>query len=108
MSKKGSLLVYLYFINTLTLLGIYMFNYTESIFVNSIFFLLVILLNRVLEDNQSNNSIKKLLYVSEICFVIFVIFIMIFKEVYFTQYKLLILPSILLSLLLSFKLKKQY
>jgi CDP-diglyceride synthetase len=109
LSKTSLLLLYLYLMNIITLLGIHIFGYTKSIFLHLILFLLVILLNRVLNNFKTSKiNISNFLYFSEICFIIFLTLILIFKDDYFTQYKLLILPSLTLSIFLSFKLEKQY
>ncbi|CEN52459.1 membrane hypothetical protein [Capnocytophaga canis] len=107
-SKKSQLLIYLYFINTAILLGIYLFDYESSIFIHFIQFLLLILLNRVLNNFQENSKYDSLMYISEVFFIIFIMFIIIFKNEYFSFYKLFLVPSFFTSIVLSMNIKKLY
>lgn len=103
---KRLLLAYMYVMCLVTLLGIYLCDYVNSIFLHLILFLLLVLLNRVLNEYQKiKDKMIKFIYASELSLLLFILFILFCKENYFIQYKLFILPSLVLSIIQTFGLK---
>ena len=105
--KEIILLFYSYIMTTGVLLGMYWLEKDNDLFLNSILFFSVVILNRVLDMFQKRKGrFIKILYVAEMCFVLFLMCLSVFQKQYFVYYKLLILPSIILAIVQSFTLRK--
>ena len=91
-------------IGTIWILAMYIGNNDNNIIFYSVLFLLVIIINRVknLLCDQSISSIY--LYLSEFCFVTYVILNIINTEHFFGVSKLLLIPSMVIAVIQMFKL----
>lgn len=107
MTKHSIVLMSLYLFTTGFLISLYWFNYSENIWLFSIFFFLVLILNRLsLKYVITNNFIKKIIFSTELLFIVYIICILILNNNYFLKYKLLIIPSILLNLYILYFMKR--
>ncbi len=105
--RNALILIAMYLIGVLSTLIIYLFDYVDSIFFHSFLFLIVLIINRLANQfHIFKEKIIKYLYFSELCFVIYLIFVVINGSNHFLQYKLLIVPSVLLSIFQIFGLKR--
>lgn len=99
-------MIYNYAICAAILLSMYLLGYTQNPLFNAVLFLSVIVLNRMLNVFQKNSDrYKKIMYATEILFLMFLLLLVFLHDNYFMQYKLLMIPSLLLSLVQSFGLK---
>lgn len=107
-NKKSITLLYTYATCIITIIGMYLLDYTNNLFLNTILFLLIIILNRILsEKSRVKNKIVTYVYASEFCFLIFIALIFLCKENYFLQYKILMTPALILSMVQSFFIKRE-
>jgi hypothetical protein len=105
--QESVILLYSYVISLTILLGIYLLDFSKNLFLHLILFLSIILLNRILNEFQkTKNRYIKFIHTTEICFIVFLLMFFILKENYFIQYKLLVLPPLILSIIQTFSLKK--
>jgi hypothetical protein len=103
--QESILLFYSYIVSLTILLGIYLLDFSKNLFLHLILFISIILLNRILNIFQKiKNRLIKFIYTTEICFIVFLLMLVFLKENYFIQYKLLILPSLILSIIQTFGL----
>lgn len=105
--QESVILLYSYVVSLTILLGIYLLDFSKNLFLHLILFLSIILLNRILNEFQkTKNRFIKFIYTTEMCFIVFLLMFFILKENYFIQYKLLVLPPLILSIIQTFSLKK--
>jgi len=107
--KNKLTLVYLYLFASAYLIIMYLTNTDMNILVYSLLFLIVILINRVsLQFLNKKSLFINYLYATEIFFLLYLVLILFYKEEYFIRYKLLIIPSIILSAfqVIGFKIVK--
>ncbi len=103
---KSLPLLYAYIMSIVLLLGVYVFDEFNKRFLFIVFFLSVLLLNRILNQYQKQKGkYINFLYFSEFSFLIFLFLFFLLKEKYFHFYQLLILPAIVLSIIQGFSLK---
>lgn len=69
-------------------------------------FTIAVLINRISLDFSKMRETEKIIYLTEACFVIYIIFLLVWGNTYFTLYKLLIIPSVILSIYYVFKFKR--
>ncbi|OJX52152.1 MAG: hypothetical protein BGO88_16470 [Flavobacterium sp. 38-13] len=97
-SIKLSILFTLYFSGSIGIALIYIFNVENNIIFHSVFFLLVIFINRQsMEFYEQKNKFNVFLFFSILPFIIYAVLILLLRNNYFLQYKLLIIPPIFLS-----------
>lgn len=95
---KLLILFALYFFSSIGIALIYIFNIENNIIFHSIFFLLVIFINRQsMEFYEQKNKFNVFLFFSILPFMIYAVLILLLRNNYFLQYKLLIIPPIFLS-----------
>lgn len=101
------ILFFLYILGTISIVLIYVFGVENSIIYHSIFFLIVILINtQSMRFYQHKNKLKQFLFLSIFPFCIYLLLIILIKEKYFLQYKLLITLPTLLSFYQILKIVK--
>ncbi len=92
------ILFLLYIIGTGIYIGKYLFGYENSIILHtSTFFIFVILIWLAFHLLKIKNGIRHYLYVTEVCFLFFLICIYIYDADYFVRYQILVIPSIILA-----------
>ena len=105
--SKALLMIFMYVIATIGILRITVDNHADSILFHSIVFMIVLIINRLSNGFLMNHEkMKKYMYVSETCFVLYILFVFISGSENFLLYKLFIIPSILLSIYQSFRMKR--
>ncbi len=102
---KVIILLILYLLGALGISLIYVYNFENSITVFSVFFSIVVVINKLSSEIVENKN-KHFILFSLIPFFIYLLFIIIHKQNYFVKYKLLILFPLLLSLYQMFKIVK--
>jgi hypothetical protein len=104
---RAIILLLLYILGTIGFLTMYSKNNSNSLLFNSILFVILILIGRIANGFSINpKRMLKYLYISEICFAIYLGLIIFFKEDYLSTYKLLYLPSVIISIVQCFLFKK--
>lgn len=89
----------------ISFLIMYQYNYTNNIFFNSFIFVLIVITNRFTNKiSQHNNKFMKYIYITEFCFIIYLGLVIYMGHDYFTQYKILIVPALLLNIVQIFRL----
>ena len=107
MNWKTIALIGLYTIGMLGFALMYLLEKENSSLYHSILFAIVVCINRLsVEFHTHKEKVMKFIYISELCFAIYMFFIFFYGDQYFTLYKLLIVPSVVLSILQIFLLKR--
>ncbi|OYQ49216.1 hypothetical protein CHU92_00425 [Flavobacterium cyanobacteriorum] len=102
---KVIILLILYLLGALGISLIYIFDFENNIIVYSIFFAIVVVINKLSSEIIENKN-KHFILFSLIPFLTYLLFLIIYKQDYFVRYKLLILFPLLLSLYQMFKIVK--
>lgn len=106
---KALLLAVLYLLGAGAIVVMYLYDFADHSAFNIGLFLLVIGINRLAYSFQRHKGkVRNFLYFTEACFILFLILILLLGEQYFTQYKLLWVPAIILSIIQVFGLKRMH
>lgn len=107
-TKRVSLiLMFLYILASVCAILMYTLDNDYLMLTSSVMFILTILINRLSYPvNPYREIIVKILYLTELCFISYIALLFIYGNEYFMQYKLLLLPSLILSIYLSFSRNK--
>lgn len=106
MKNKGLQLVVFYWIGIILIFILsYLTLYNDLILWTSLF-TVTLIINRISLDFSKIKETAKFLYFSEVCFVAYIILLFVLKNNHFTLYKLLIIPSVVLSIYYIFKFKR--
>ena len=107
---KYIILIVLYLLIASYVSTMYCLNLDNNIVIYSVFFLLLIVLNRLIYmfDKKNVSKLRKyILYISEALFFLYLLLIFFYGAEYLVRYKILIIPSILLGVFQTIKLKRQ-
>ena len=105
--KKARILIILYFIAVLGIISIYLFEQEHTILFHTLLFVIVLFINRLSVDFYIHKEqMMNYIYFTELCFLIYLFCVFFYENNYFTMYKLLIVPSIVLSIVQLFKSKQ--
>lgn len=104
MKFKLIILLCLYFFGAVSIVLLYTLNLENNIILYSLFFTIVVIINKkaLLFYKEKNKKYKFLLF-SLIPFILYLLFVLIFKQTYFIRYKILIILPICLSFYQIFK-----
>lgn len=106
MKNKGLLLVVFYWIGIiLTSIICYKNLYNDLILWTSLF-IITLIINRISLDFSKIKISERTIFLTEACFCIYLILILVWGNTHFTLYKLLIVPSVILSIYHVFRLKR--
>src|SRR5690554_3831691 len=106
--KKNTLLLAIFYILAMTLIIlIYWLDLNYDLVLYTCLFMTFIYINRIsLNFIKKRSKVEKIIYITEACFVIYVIFLFVYGDRYFTLYRLLAIPSLMLGIYQSFMLEK--
>ena len=104
---KALLLIILYLIGTAVIIATYVYHFETDILSHSLLFALILMINRFSYEFQlSKEKMITYIHITELCFIVFLFFVFINSDTHFKVYKLLIIPSLLVSITQVFGLKK--
>lgn len=107
MKDKAIILMLLYLLGIISILSISYLELFNDLTSYTCLFIIFILINRVsLSFNKTRSKLEKIIYITEACFVVYLVLLFVCGNTYFIQYKLLIIPSFVLGIYQSFMLKK--
>lgn len=88
----------LYFFGTGMYIGKYLYGYEKSIVLHTSMFFIFVILNRLaFHFLKIKKGICKYLYVTEVCFLLYLLCVYIYGSDYFIQYQILVIPSLILA-----------
>ena len=91
---RAYILYCLCFLTGINIMTMVLSGNLDSIWLNSVEFLLLILMNRILYGFATNKKVLKIfLLFSESCFLLYIIFLFVYKEKHFIAYRSLELPA---------------
>jgi|GEM_PF-6198165 len=106
MKNKALTLTILYFIGFILIVILSCMALYNNLIMWTCLFTIAVLINRISLDFSKMRETEKIIYLTEACFVIYIIFLLVWGNTYFTLYKLLIIPSVILSIYYVFKFKR--
>jgi len=98
-----------YLLGLILILSVYGLELNDNLALWTCLFLTFIYINRItlsFNITKKRNKIEKIIYITEACFVVYVIFLFVYGDRYFTLYRLLAIPSLMLGIYQSFMLEK--
>src|SRR5690554_8235925 len=91
MKDKAIVLMLLYLLGIISFLSIAYLELYNDLTSYTCLFVIFILINRVsLSFIKKRSKLEKIIYITEACFVVYLIFLFVYGNTYFIQYKLLI------------------
>src|SRR5690554_1800918 len=107
MKDKAIVLMLLYLLGIISFLSIAYLKLYNDLTSYTCLFVIFILINKIsLNFIKKRSKLEKIIYITEACFVVYLIFLFAYGNTYFIQYKLLIIPSFVLGAYQSFMLEK--
>lgn len=106
---KLNLLMLIYSLGTACLLIIYGFNFTDSILLHTLLFALILIMNRLSYgiNRMAGQKTRYSMYATDVLFIAYLMLALILGDSHFIQYKLLIIPGIVLTLVQAFGFERQ-
>lgn len=109
MKNRAIILMSFYLLGLILILSVYGLELNDNLALWTCLFLTFIYINRItlsFNITKKRNKIEKIIYITEACFVVYVIFLFVYGDRYFTLYRLLAIPSLMLGIYQSFMLEK--
>src|SRR5690554_8230539 len=107
MKNRAIILMLFYLLGIILILSVYGLELNNNLALWTCLFMTFIYINRIsLNFIKKRSKVEKIIYITEACFVVYVIFLFVYGNTYFIQYKLLIIPSLVLGAYQSFMLEK--
>jgi len=105
--RNALVLILMYFIGIVSILGMYLYDYENNICFYTFFSLIVVIINRVANPlHRQKEKVAKYMYITEILFVMYLFFVLFKEDNHFLQYKILTIPSILLTIIHPFGFRR--
>lgn len=96
-----------YLLGLILILSVYGLELNNNLALWTCLFMTFIYINRIsLNFIKKRSKVEKIIYITEACFVVYVIFLFVYGDRYFTLYRLLAIPSLMLGTYQSFMLEK--
>lgn len=107
MKNRAIVLMLFYLLGIILILSVYGLELNNNLALWTCLFMTFIYINRIsLNFIKKRSKLEKIIYITEACFVVYVIFLFVYGDCYFTLYRLLAIPSLMLGAYQSFMLEK--
>lgn len=106
MKNKALTLTVFYLIGLVLLLILSFMDLYNNPLLWTCLFTVAVLINRISLNFSKIKETKKFIYLTEACFIVYTILLFVWGNTNFTLYKLLIIPSVILSSYYVFKFKR--